>query len=154
MENELYKIAKIRLKNEDDTNEAVQEAIVKAYTSINKLKKEEYFKTWIIRILINECNNIYKKNKKDVGEKYKDSLILQNETNSIDDKISNLDFYTLINYLNYEEQMVITLFYLEEFSSKEIAKILKKPESTIRTRISRARNKIKETLEKGGILYE
>ena len=43
----------------------------------------------------------------------------------------------------------MTLFYLEEFSTKEIAKILKEPEATIRTRLSRSRNKLKKVIEGG-----
>lgn len=46
-------------------------------------------------------------------------------------------------------KIVLTLFYLEEFSTKEIAKILKEPEATIRTRLSRARNKLKKIIEGG-----
>lgn len=46
-------------------------------------------------------------------------------------------------------KIVLTLFYLEEFSTKEIAKILKEPETTIRTRLSRARNKLKKIIEGG-----
>ena len=61
MENELYKIARTRLNNEEDIKEAVQETIIKSYSSIRKLKNSKFFKTWIIKILINECNNIYKK---------------------------------------------------------------------------------------------
>lgn len=149
----MYKIAKIRLNNEDDIEEAVQETIVKAYTAINKLRNAEYFKTWIIRILINECNNIYKQNKKNKSDDYNEN-IEENRINNIDEKISDLDFYSLMEYLNYDEKIAITLFYLEEISTKEIAKIMKEPESTIRTRLARGRNKIKKILEKGGVLYE
>ena len=50
----------MRLFSEDDINEAVQNTIVNSFISIKSLKNEKYFKTWIIRILINECNHIYK----------------------------------------------------------------------------------------------
>lgn len=64
IESDLYKIARMRLNNEDDIKEAVQETIIKAYSSLKKLRNAKFFKTWIIRILINECNDIYKINKK------------------------------------------------------------------------------------------
>jgi len=54
----LYRVAKGILKNEEDSADAIQEAIIKAYKGIKHLKKEEYFKTWLIKILINECNAI------------------------------------------------------------------------------------------------
>lgn len=60
---------------------------------------------------------------------------------------SRLDFMYLIKNLNYDEKVTITLFYLEDFTSNEISKILNEPESTIRNRLSRARRKIKENME-------
>lgn len=77
MQSELYKIAKLRLKSDDDINEAVQETIIKAYSSIKKLKNNQYFKTWIIKILINECNSIYQKNKKNQFEEYEGKIEIE-----------------------------------------------------------------------------
>lgn len=64
LESDLYKIARMRLECNDDINEAVQETIIEAFKSIKKVKKSEYFKTWLIRVLINKCNKIYKKEKR------------------------------------------------------------------------------------------
>jgi len=149
MENELYKIARTRLRNEEDIKEAVQETIMKSYSSLKKLRNSKFFKTWIIRILINECNNIYSKNKKNNFEEYDENTIKIEGNNELKTKIDDLDFFILIDNLNYTERIVLTLFYLEEFSTKEIAKILKEPEATIRTRLSRARNKLKKVIEGG-----
>lgn len=149
MENELYKIARTRLRNEEDIKEAVQETIIKTYSSLKKLRNSKFFKTWIIRILINECNNVYSKNKKNSFEEYDESTVNIEGTNELKTKIDDLDFFILIDNLNYSERIVLTLFYLEEFSTKEIAKILKEPEATIRTRLSRARNKLKKVIEGG-----
>ena len=149
IENELYKIARTRLRNEEDIKEAVQETIMKSYTSLKKLRENKFFKTWIIKILINECNDIYKKTKKNNFEEYDENTIKEETVNELNTKIDNLDFFILIDNLNYAERIVLTLFYLEEFSTKEIAKILKEPEATIRTRLSRARNKLKKYIEGG-----
>ena len=153
MENELYKIARTRLNNEEDIKEAVQETIIKSYSSIKKLKNSKFFKTWIIKILINECNNIYKKNKKNNFEEYDENKIKIESISELKNKIDDMDFYILINNLNYTERIVITLYYLEDFSTKEIAKILKEPEATIRTRLSRAKNKLKKSMN-GGVENE
>lgn len=144
---ELYKIAKLRLKSDDDINEAVQETIIKAYSSIKKLKNNQYFKTWIIKILINECNSIYQKNKKNQFEEYDENINIYENIDNINQKISELDFFILIENLKYEEKIAITLYYLEGLSTKEISKILKQPEATIKTRISRSKEKIKRTLK-------
>ena len=149
MENELYKIARTRLRNEEDIKEAVQETIIKTYSSLKKLRNSKFFKTWIIRILINECNSVYTKNKKNNFEEYDESTVNIEATNELKTKIDDLDFCILIDNLNYSERIIMTLFYLEEFSTKEIAKILKEPEATIRTRLSRSRNKLKKVIEGG-----
>lgn len=148
---DLYKIARMRFKCDDDINEAVQETIIEAFKSINKLRNIEYFKTWIIKILINNCNKIYKQNRKNNLVDYENVVEIDNR-NNIENKINDLDFYILIDILNYEERIIITLYYLEEFTTKEISKILDKPEGTIKSKLSRAKVKIKKHI--GGVNNE
>lgn len=148
---DLYKIARMRFKCDDDINEAVQETIIEAFKSINKLRNIEYFKTWIIKILINNCNKIYKQNRKNNLVDYENVVEIDNR-NNIENKINDLDFYILIDILNYEERIIITLYYLEEFTTKEISKILNKPEGTIKSKLSRAKVKIKKHI--GGVNNE
>lgn len=63
-ETTLYHISKTILKSDTDCEDAVQEAIIKAYINLHKLKNEKYFKTWLIRIVINECYRMLKNKKK------------------------------------------------------------------------------------------
>lgn len=141
---DLYRIGSIRLKSVDDIDDAIQMTIEQALKNIKKLRKPEFVKTWLIRILINNCNSIYKRKK---------NRIEYNENIKIDTKDYNeevnakLDFYILIKNLNEKEKLVMTLYYSENLTSKEISKILKEPESTIRNRISRAVNKLKDKYE-------
>lgn len=147
LQSDLYKIARMRLSCQDDINDAVQETIIQAYKNIKKIKEPHYFKTWIIKVLINNCNNIFKKYYK------KEIIKLENEeeinlyANHEEEKIGNLDFYNLIEKLNYKEREAITLYYLFEFTTKEISKILKEPENTIKSRISRAKGKLKKYIK-------
>lgn len=144
MENELYKIARLRLKNEDDIDDAIQETMLKAFKSIKKLKNEEYFKTWIIKILINNCNNIYRKKKKKeiLIEDY--SKELKSETNKLEHVEKKLDFYSIIKILDYEEKIILVLYYMENFTTKEISKIIKLNSNTVKSKLLRAKNKLKE----------
>lgn len=143
IQNDLLKIAKMRLSCEDDIDEAVQETIIEAYKSIKKLKHDKYFKTWIIKILINKCNRIYKKNQKfnqlDLNSEYNNVLV----NNDQDITESNMDFYFLIKNLNYNERITLILYYMEDYTTKDISKILKISENTIKARLSRAKDKIK-----------
>lgn len=61
---DLYKIARTRLSCLDDIEDAIQDTILQTYDSIKRLKHTEYFKKWLITILIRCCNRIYSKRKK------------------------------------------------------------------------------------------
>lgn len=152
IENDLYKIARMRFSCEADIEDAVQETIIQSYKSIKKLKKPECFKAWIIKILINNCNKIYKKNNKNIEyvEEMSTGLDIYDNNDAI---ISNLEFYSLIKELSYKERITLILYYSKDFTTKQISKILHEPESTIRNRISRAKIKIKKLYDKGGEYY-
>ena len=65
---DLYKIAKSRINNEDDIADAVQETMIATFKNIKKLRDTSQFKQWVITILINKCNRIYRrKYKKDIS---------------------------------------------------------------------------------------
>ena len=145
IEKELYLIAKTKLKNDDDIADAIQETILKCFQNIHKLRDSKLFKTWTIKILINECNRIYHKK-----EKYKISL----EDNEIEKYIKseenydeNVEFNILIRNLESEEQLILTLYYCSGYTTKEISKLLRKNENTVRSKITRAKNKLKKQLE-------
>lgn len=140
LEDNLYKIARTRLNNEFDIEDAIQETMISAFKSIKKLRKIENFKTWLIRILINKCNDIYKKNKNNYISIEEVNVDSQANTSL---NIDNLDFYSIIDMLNYDERIAMTLFYMEKYKTKEIAQILHVNENTIKSRISRSKTKIK-----------
>ncbi len=146
IQKDLYKIAKIRLHRETYVEDAVQETVLEAYKCIRKLKNDQYFKTWIIRILINKCNTIYKK---DTREEFIEEEIIEEYSDDckMTDKIENdIDFFLLLNGLNDDEKTAITLYYLYDLTNREISKILHISVGTIKSQISRAKNKIKENL--------
>lgn len=72
---DLYKIAKSRINNEDDIADAVQETMIATFKNIKKLRDTSQFKQWVITILINKCNRIYRrKYKKDIS--YEDLFLV------------------------------------------------------------------------------
>lgn len=144
LEQDLYRIASIRLKSADDIDDAIQMTIEKALKNIKRLKEPQYIKTWIIRILINNCNDICKRKKKNIEYNENIELNVKNYNEEVDAK---LDFYILIKSLNDKEKITMTLYYSENLTTKEISKILKEPESTIRNRISRAVSKLRNKYE-------
>ncbi|MBR3881839.1 MAG: sigma-70 family RNA polymerase sigma factor [Clostridia bacterium] len=152
MKDDLYKIAKTRISNEDDMQDAIQETMLEMFKSIKKLRDPKLFKKWIITILINKCNRIYRR-------KYKTDLSYEELnfedfiTATSNDVESDLEFYELLKDLKYEERIILILYYKEEYTVKEIKSILNMKVSTINTHLFRARVKLKEKLEKGGELH-
>lgn len=152
MKDDLYKISKTRISNEDDMQDAIQETMLEMFKSIKKLRDPKLFKKWIITILINKCNRIYRR-------KYKTDLSYEELnfedfiTATSNDVESDLEFYELLKDLKYEERIILILYYKEEYTVKEIKSILNMKVSTINTHLFRARAKLKEKLEKGGELH-
>lgn len=138
---ELYKIARCRLSCEDDIEDAVQETMIETFKSIKKLRKQESYKKWIIKILINKCNHIYKKNK-DRNISFENVEMKDIYLNKYED-LEELDFYSILKGLKYEERMILTLFYLEDYSIKEISKVMKLNENTVKTKLKRGKDKIR-----------
>lgn len=153
---ELYSIASARLDNIDDINDAIQETIIHSYNKLGALNNSSCFKTWIIRILINECNLIYRKKKKQLGlfNKINSSIEPSYTNNNLENVENNIDFDILIKDLKYEERLIITLYAKNNFSPTEISNILNIRVNTVKSRLSRAKKKLKKLYEEGGIYNE
>lgn len=136
----MYRIALSMVKKKEDIEDAIQNSITKAYQDIIYLRKDEYFKTWLIRILINECKSILKNNSKLVHIEE-----INSETEIVQD-FSSVEITCAVNSLEDDLRTVTTLFYFEDIPQKEIAKILDIPEGTVKSRISRARSRLYELL--------
>jgi RNA polymerase sigma-70 factor (ECF subfamily) len=140
-ESSLYRVAKGILKEDTDCADAIQETILKSYHSITKLKNPSYFKTWLIRILINECSDMLKKKQK--------SVLLNKLDNIAEPSKGENEFSELreaLSELNEKYRTVVLLFYFEECSIKEIAQVLKIREGTVKSRLNRARSQIASSL--------
>ncbi|MBR1540520.1 MAG: sigma-70 family RNA polymerase sigma factor [Clostridia bacterium] len=148
---ELYLVARSKLNNEDDIADCIQEAILKSYKNIKQLKDVKSFKFWLLKILINECHRLYKK--RGMNEVSIESNEMENVL-PVDGKIEeNIAFESVIRDLSEEEKTILTLFYVSGYNTKEIGKLLKKNDNTIRVKMMRAKNKLKKKYE-GGALYE
>ena len=137
----LYRVAISILRTEDEINDAISNTTVIVFEKIHTLKNEEYFKTWLTRILINECYKIYNQNKKIIYlENYDQQKLTYNDT-YVDDDIKNV-----IKNLDKDLKQIVILYYFQDFSVKEISKIVKIPEGTVKSRLSRARKELEKAL--------
>lgn len=134
----LYRVARGILILEEDIEDAIQNTILLSFKGIKNLKDERYFKTWLIRILINECNKIYKSNKKTI------TTII--DTTYTVDTTKELDLYNAISSLQEELKVTTILYYFDDLSYKEIAKILDIAEGTVKSRLYRSKEKLYDIL--------
>jgi RNA polymerase sigma-70 factor (TIGR02954 family) len=144
---DLYKTAISFLRNEEEALEAIQEVTYRAYKGIRKLKEASYFKTWLIRIMINYCNDQLKKQKRVV--------INQEVLNSIgvSENHSEWELKDVMLGLDDRSREILTLKYFHDLKIKDIAGTMQCPEGTVKTWLNKALKALREKLEeKGGNL--
>lgn len=145
-ERQLYSTAKTILFCDQDCADAIQETIVKAFSKIETLKNDKYAKTWLIRILINECYTLLRKSSKFVP--LEEAIeVMEGEADK-----DYRDLYRAVNSLKKELRLPVILYYIEGFNVKEIAQILEISEGAVQKRLARARGKLKRDLQESGVL--
>lgn len=140
----MYKVAKAILKNDEDVADALQDTILTCWEKIGTLEKNEFFKTWLIRILINKCNVIYRQKVSWVSEEqFPEYSVSENQ-------YTYVEWCQLLECLEEKYRIVIVLYYVEGFKVREIAKILKVSESTVKGRLVTAREKVEKLYQMEG----
>lgn len=144
------------VKNKSDVADIVQEVFIKVYKNIEKYDDSKPFKPWIYKILINECNTFFAKRNRfnNLFTRIRDSI---NYTNVYQDTdvFEYKELYDVIDSLKKIHKIPIVLKYLQGMKEREIADILDININTIKSRLFKARMKIKKELEKrGGDCYE
>jgi RNA polymerase sigma-70 factor (ECF subfamily) len=133
------------LKNDDDVCDALQDTLLSAYQNLGSLQNKDYFATWIIRILVNKCYDIIRKNKKVVYLNQK--LEIQEDT-YYQMYSQESDLERILNQIDSDLKTVTVLYYYDDLSISTISEILNIPEGTVKSRLSRAREKIFKILKK------
>lgn len=147
--NDVLRIATLYTQNPNIAEDIFQDVFFKVNKSLCSFNGKSSEKTWIIRITINTCKDYLKSawKKKIISieslpETYSEDIL----DNNISSENSNLIIKEITSLpLKYKE--VIILYYYKDFSTLEIAKILNIPEATVRTRMKRARELLKEKLK-------
>ena len=142
-ERQLYSTAKTILYSDQDCADAIQDTIVKAFLKIDTLKNDKYARTWLVRILINECYSILRKSSKLVSlEEMND----KGESGGSMKTCGGADYaelYRAVNSLKEELRLPVILYYIEDFNIREIAQILDITEGAVQKRLARARGKLR-----------
>ncbi len=140
-EGALYRIAWAMLGSDADSCDAVQDAILRAWVSLPGLREPQWFRTWLIRILINECRQMLRRRKRTAPMP---DAELGGPSGFSDEA---LDVRRAIRLLPEDQRMVTVLFYFDDFSVEMIARSLQMAEGTVKSRLHAARAKLKRILE-------
>lgn len=134
----MYGIARGIVNSDNDAADAIQETILKAYRNLNQLRDPAYFRTWMIRILINECRSIIRQNNQFAAITY---LLRPDEPSgtSVEDR---MELNELLERLELDHREIIALYYIQDIPVKEISQILDLSEGTVKSRLYRARSKL------------
>ncbi len=135
-------------KNYEDAEDTLQDSFLIIFKKINKYKNKGSFEGWMKRIVINEAIQKYRKNgplrivKEEVIEDSDEGVI-------VDESSLNVDFLlSIIQQLPDRYRLVFNLYVLDNFSHKEIAKLLEISEGTSKSNLSRARKLLQQKIEK------
>lgn len=147
-------------KNQNDAEDIVQDAYIKAFTSLTMLTDDSKFESWFNCIVANKCRDFLKKKKPDLFSKFdtEDSDVafedtLENKDLSLlpesvtDNEALRRMIMDCIERLPDEQKLCIILFYYDELSVKEIAAALHIPEGTVKSRLNKARKTLKKEFE-------
>ena len=133
MTNRLYRICKTILRSDADCQDAVQNAVFNAWRYIHTLRENESFDGWMIRITINECKKLARKCPD--TQPLDENLVSTRKEDAL---------WEVIHALDEKYRIPVELHYVENYSVRQIAHILRLPEGTVKRRLHTARNLIKQ----------
>jgi len=132
----LYRVSCSQLPNEADREDAVQEALRRAWEKRGSLRNEEYLRTWVVRILLNVCHDIQREGKRMIPAEE----IPGPDAPSAEEPV---DLKECLLRLDERERIPILLYYLEGFDIGQIAAVLRIPRGTVKSRLHRGRDQLR-----------
>lgn len=137
----MYKAARALLRNDEDVADVISDTILTCWEKLEQLKKAEFFRTWMTRILINKCKDMLREKKK---------LYPLEEAGEVPDSFreyENIEWLETMKSLDEKYRLIMILYYVNGLKTAEIAEVLHMPAGTVRTRLSRGRSQITSVYE-------
>ncbi|MCL1903626.1 MAG: sigma-70 family RNA polymerase sigma factor [Oscillospiraceae bacterium] len=142
----LYRLALAKTGNTHDAEDIIQEVFLKLVTSNKSFNDDEHQKAWLIRVTINAGKNLVKS-----SVKQKEVAITESYNLADDFDIKTLETHSLVYpavmSLDEKYRVIIHLFYYEDMQITDICKATGLGENTVKSRLHRARNILKEKLK-------
>lgn len=133
---DLYRFALCMMRQPEDAEDAVSEAVIAAFENIHNLRKEEAFRSWIFQITANVC-------RKKLKEKSRTEVELSEEHKAAEEDTElQMDIQSAFQMLDEEEKTIVALSSFGGYSSKEIGELLSLNPNTVRSKRMRAVEKM------------
>ena len=138
----LYRVCCAILPDTADREDAIQEALIRAWRKKHTLRDESLFETWLTRIVINECRNVLRQRKR-------------HETAELTELIPapappDRALHDALFSLDVKLRLPLTLHYVEGYTHEETARLIGIPLGTLKHRVQRAKAALRDALQKGG----
>lgn len=140
----LSRVALSALRQPEDAADAVQEAVLRAWKHLPGLRHPQYFRTWLVRILLRECATLRKSREKHSHTEWEEAL---DHAAPLSAPETALDVHAALEALKREDRMILALYYFDDFSVREIARALGVSQSAAKQRLHRAREKFRAIYE-------
>ena len=143
----LYRTALAFMKNEQDALEAMQEITYGAYKKIHSVKEPAYMKTWLIRIMMNYCQDQLKKR-----NRFTNNDLLEKEV--VTSQVEQLELTEALKTLSTKDQQLVYLKYFQDVKIKDIAILENIPEGTVKSRLHKIMKELRQHFtEEGGMKH-
>lgn len=136
----MYRVARGFLRDQEDIADAMAETVLNCFEKIGTLQQNGYFKTWMIRILINNCKDILQKQRRSIPTEE----VPEPESGMTGG--GGLEFQELIEPLKEQDRSIFTLYYVYGMKAKEIAACMEMKENTVISRLKRGRETLREEM--------
>ena len=149
----VFSLALKMLKNREEAEEVSQDTFIKVFRSLNKFKGDSKFSTWIYKVAYNTCLDRLKKNKREQHvvpiDEYTEHEVktIDNALDAMEQKERQQTIQNCIQALPSEDAFLMTLFYFEEQSLEEIAKVMEITPNNVKVRLFRSRKKLTSILK-------
>jgi len=149
----VFSLALKMLKNREEAEEVSQDTFIKVFMSLDKFKGDSKFSTWIYKVAYNTCLDRLKKNKREQHvvpiDEYTEHEVktLDNALHAMEQKERQQTIQNCIQALPSEDAFLMTLFYFEEQSLEEIAKVMEITPNNVKVKLFRSRKKLTSILK-------
>lgn len=138
----VYRVAFSYTYLKADAEDVLQNVFLKLFQAKKHFNSEEHLKQWLIRVTVNECHNLHRSS-------WKKNISFEEIEKSVQASLpdDNIDLHNALLKLPGDYRIIIHMYYYEGYKTKEIAKILHLKEATVRTKLARGRERLKELLK-------